>query len=434
MKEISRHILSIIILIGCILGMESCINDNASDCDGTTTGTQDKDQLRLVLHISSLDAGDPQSPDVTEKIKSLRVIILNEKNNKICLECNKKVIDSETTFNANQFQHIFTWSTIEGIKHFYLFANEESVQSVKTSEEGEPNSLSDLLDSYTPDTTKATDFAEVIKSVYFEPKSAYDISDNSIYLPYTAYYYGYEMKIGEYLSENMYLVPVATKFTFNFINKRANPVSVGKIALSTIDTHNYLFANIDEEDQFKTFGDEDETELYWIDWLAKIAEESHKYGDFDKNENFNNKYGWISTYKIPGETVPYQAQLISDNNKPSVPAKTDDTTPGILQLGPFYLPESKGEEKDGNGIEKEITEFRYFLTLGLTDEETSTFPIFEDTPISNLKSLFRNTSVIINITMSEGDVEVYAEIADWNERSVNGWVTEGPQLSNAHKQ
>lgn len=431
MKEISKHILSIIILIGCILGMESCINDNAPDCDGTAAGIQDKDQLRLVLHISSLDAGNPQSSnDVTEKIKSLRVIILNEKpNGDKCLECNKKL---ETDFNANQFQHIFTWSTIEGIKHFFLIANEESVLSVKTSSGKEFEKLSNLLDSYIPDTTETTDFAEVIKSVYFEPKSAYKISDNSIYLPYTAYYYGYDIKKGEHLAEvpyNMYLVPVATKFTFNFTNKRERAVSINEISVTPIDTENFLIAHVGESDIRKDF--DEEKELYWIDWLAKVSEKSHQEEKYNDNMSFNQKYGWIADYDIPSSTKPNTQTLVKQKQNISVPGMGEEGNPEKLQLGPYYLPESKS--KDAN-IVNDVTEYNYYLTLDLEDKMVENRPEFKNVKIDNLKSLFRNTSVIINITMSEGDVEVYAEIADWNERSVNGWVTEGPQLSNAHKQ
>lgn len=411
MKEISRHILSIIIFIGCILGMESCINDNASDCDGTATGTQDKDQLRLVLRISSLDAGDSQSSDVTEKIKSLRVIILNEKpNGDKCLECNKKL---ETDFNANQFQHIFTWSTIEGIKHFFLIANEESVLSVKTSSE-EFERLSDLLNRYIPDTTETTDFAEVIKSVYFKPESAYKISDNSIYLPYTAYYYGYDIKKGEHLAEvpyNMYLVPVATKFTFNFTNKRVHDVSINEISVTPIDTENFLIAHVGQNDIQKDF--DGENELYWIDWLAKVSEKSHQEEDYNDNMSFNQKYGWIADYDIPNSTKPNTQTLVEQEQNISVPGMgIEGTIHKKLQLGPYYLPESKSEDN-------------YYLTLVLKDETVENQPEFEDVIIDNLKSLFRNTSVIINITMSEGDVEVYAEIFPWTRRLANGWVVEG---------
>lgn len=422
MKEISRHILSIIILIGCILGMESCINDNAPDCDGTAAETQDKEQLRLVLRISSLDAGDSQSSNVTEKIKSLRVIILNEKpNGDKCLECNKKL---ETDFNANQFQHIFTWSTIEGRKHFYLIANEESVQSVKTSSEEEPKSLSDLLDSYTPDTTKTTNFAEVIKSVYFEPESAYNISNNSRYLPYTAYYYGYDIKKGEHLAEipyNMYLVPVATKFTFNFTNKRVHDVSINEISVTPINSENFLIAHVGQSDIRKDF--DEEKELYWIDWLAKVSEKSHQEEDYNDNMSFNQKYGWIADYEIPSSTKPNTQTLIEQKQNISVPGMGEEgTIPEKLQLGPYYLPESKSE--NANTVNN-VTEYNYYLTLDLEDKMVENRPEFKNVKIDNLKSLFRNTSVIINIIMSEGDVEVYTEIFPWTRRLANGWVVEG---------
>ena len=99
-------------------------------------------------------------------------------------------------------------------------------------------------------------------------------------------------------------------------------------------------------------------------------------------------------------------------------------TPGTLNLGPFYVPESRNEITYEDAEKNKVTEQQYRFTLKLDDTKTdATAPDF-DLVIENLKALFRNTHVIININMTEGDVKVYAEIQDWNHKYANGWVTE----------
>lgn len=429
MKEISRHIFSIIILIGCVFGMESCINDNTSDCDGMATGAQDKDPLLIVLHISPLDAGNSQSSnDVTEKIKSFRIIILNELSEQKYVECNKliELIEPEGGFAAHQFQYTFTWPTIEGKKHFYLIANEESVTNIQYQSSAtlpnDLNTLAKLLENYEPDLVNPTDFDKVMEAVYFSPD--YTIESGEIYLPYTAYYNGFEAQKEQHLGNpplNMYLVPVATKFTFNFTNKRVHDVSINEISVTPIDTDNFLIAHVGQSDIRKDF--DEETGLYWIDWLAKVSEKSHQEEDYNDNMSFNQEYGWIADYDIPSSTEPNPQTLIKQEQNISVPGMGEEgTIPEKLQLGPYYLPESKS--KDTNNV-NDVTEYNYYLTLDLEDKMVENQPEFKNVKIDNLKSLFRNTSVIINIIMSEGDVEVYAEIFPWTRRLANGWVVEG---------
>lgn len=426
MKRISKHIYSIIIAILCAFVMESCIYDRGSDCDGIIAGTQDTNPLLLVLHISPVDTRALQQITEEEKIKTLRIIILNDGK----LECNKLIeINNPGPLAAHNFQYIFTWPTVAGEKKFYFIANEESVNKIQyQSAEELPNiqsrTLSDLLSSYEPDLEKDTDFEKVMKSIYFSPTYTPD-ENGDIYLPYTTVYEGFEAKKDQHLGElKMYLVPVATKFTFKFINKRSNDVRINEISVSSVNTENFLFANIGDNEKYKEF--EQGKKLYWIDWLAKIAEESHKNEGYYDNENFNNKYGWILDYNMPTTTQAITAEFVNSGNAKEIKGTGMDlenlAAPGELTLGAYYVPESQNK----NPKEEDVTEQHYDIKLDLQDvTEGEIVPNFnESLTISNLKSLFRNTSVVITITMSEGTVEAYAEIADWNKKSAYGWVTD----------
>lgn len=420
MKELSGHIiLSVFATLLCAFGLSACTEDgNPDDRD-----TQEASKTLLVLHLSPVNAANSQTNGkVTEKIKSLRIIMLNKTDSETIIECNE-LISFDEPYTASSFNHEFTRNTIPGKKKFYFIANEESIEgniAFKQSADlpnNLPKTLKELLESYTSD-KQANEFEKVINAVYFSPK--YTINESEIFLPYTSFYEGTEVIKDEdgwhnLTQPDMYLVPVATKFLFNFYNYRSNPVKINEITLSPIDTHNFLMANIAKEstDYTKSFDGES---LYWIDWLAKVAAASQT------SSNANNKYGWIFDYGIPTESTLKSEQLINStiDNYSVGAVKTGDTedTPGELLLGPYYFPESKSSEvQDARQV--------YRLTLNVNDESAKTGPEFEQIPIENLKSLFRNTCVIINITMREGNVDVYAEIADWNRKSANGWVIEG---------
>ena len=69
----------------------------------------------------------------------------------------------------------------------------------------------------------------------------------------------------------------------------------------------------------------------------------------------------------------------------------------------------------------------YYLTFNFTDtRDNSPLELADEyLYIDNLNALFRNTFCIINVRLGQGDVDVYAEIADWNQKSIQGWVNEG---------
>ena len=430
MKERLEYIKSFIFVFICAIGMNSCVYDSYSDDDGAGD-VVDENGLFLVLRISPLSTiGEDNIGNSYEKIKSLRIIILSDD----AIEVNEYIDKPE--MSASGFNYIRQITA--GKKDIYLIANENSVTGIKYYNKDDislPADLYELLEKYKPNAETNADFANVINSVYFSfPYYESQKQESAVYLPYVSHYSDIQVKENETSDPiQMYLVPVATKFIFNFYNYRPNIVYVNEISMKYVNEDNFLVPHVGETDLKKTF---DEEEYDWIDWLAKVSEASHNNMGFDDNVNFNDQYGWIFDYEMPTEAI--EKTVFVEGKKEeiySVHRRVDEETPSTLSLGPFYRPESRNlketnlntVEEDGDNEATNSNEQMYYLTLLLEDTNERKF---EDLLIPNLKALFRNTCVIINVTMRDGDVEVYAQIHDWTEQKVNGWVTEGQEPAN----
>ena len=418
-----------------MFGFASCTSDhdnldsppsNGGEWGGGTVG----DKTMLVLNIRSLDSrATSQVP--LEKVKTLRIIIINTGENETtdnsedeshapAIECNRLI--ELSSIPASQVSYTWIWPTYKGKKNIYVIANEASIA----------NGITDELEKYVEgEDTKPTQLEDFLDKYAFAPQ--YSVQESSIYLPYTYYNTDLEARKHEVTNITAYLVPVATKFVFNFTNKRDKSVRVNGIFLNSTNSSNYLFAKVGEKDYKKELPDDaDETSYYWIDWLAKVSEESHKNQGFVSNEKFNEKYGWIKDYEIPNEKDSGTCIFVGENGQKeafNVPGmlynETQENTsvPGTYTVGPFYVPESKNL-KDASENNKDLADQIYYLTMFLETEGAQP-PDFKDVAIPNLKALFRNTYVIINVNMLQGNVEVYAEIENWNRKKENGRVEEG---------
>lgn len=437
-----RNIIKFLTAVFLMATLSSCIYDSF---DSDSHGGYTEDPF-IILRINALDATMTSNDlgDTHEMVKSLRVIMLNNG----AIELNRYVLpgQSEEGINMAELNYILTARTIEGTKKFYLFANEESVTDLQFKSDVEfegtlPTNLHSYLESITPDTDDAAagqNFENIVNAIYFQPKYEANTLGN-IYLPYTSYYEGYEVSSDSPSNTDsplqMFLVPVATKFVFQFVNYRLNPVEVNNITVSSTNLDNFLLARVNYPDDTKSFEGKD---YYWVNWLAKVSEASHSNSDVYDNMNFNEKYGWISHYDMPDISTVQESVFIDETNFETVPAgkpieDSEDINPSSVILGPFYAPESWNQYTYvDNYTDEEVTIQRYGLTLGLHDVTSlpGRDPVFEDVAIENLQALFRNTCVVIKITMSSGPVDVYAEINPWNIKTANGWLVEGNAPSN----
>ena len=415
------------ILVGLCMSvfMGSCVLDIPEGMEGDEL--IDKNTAVLHLNIKSLEMTTTDNP--VEKIKSLRVIIVGkgEDKNPDIIECNTLV--NVPNMTAQDYSYVFRWNSKPGKKDIYVLANESSVSEdfsteiAKFREQTEAGTFSDWLNDY-----------------HFNPEYNVD-SKNNIYLPYSYSYEGLEPKAGVVNTVNAWLVPVAAKFIFNFTNKRTNPVKVNGIYMSSANESNYLLAHLGS--LTKEYNGE---MLYWADWLAEVSRKSWDYPGFGANEDYNREVGWISDYYLPSpEDSKVYTFVESEVNDFTIPGATKTEEDGVETVTPqqhstqiYYLPESinyiisdsETPGDDQTGDSDNLKEQRFYLTLLLEDTGTSTAPEFNNVAIPNLQALFRNTYVIINISMSDGDIEVYAEIAYWNKKTANGWVNEGNAPSN----
>lgn len=337
--------------------------------------------------IGQTRASTAELPD-NEKMHSVRVIVLHENGT---VEHNKFY-----SLDGAQVQiAILLKVTPDEKKKIYLFANEESV-SVVEGVAGVNGTLSAFFDSYGEG---AFGFEETVNGLYFAP----NYSDGNPIPMSSVYEIDFKEGREDY---QFYLVRAATKFTCRFKNFRSGAVKVNSISVSKIADKSYLMAH--KTNQTMTFTEEDNSisDLFWIDWLKKVSDESQMYPE--DNKTLVEKRGWIMDYDIPGGAV--QAPITQTDLNLSVPKATDtDVNQEQGTLHTFYLPESKNLIKPD---EEPYGEQQYEMTLGLTDEhgEQKSFNFAFD----NLKALFRNTNAVIDIIMYDREVVVdvipYSEV------------------------
>ena len=372
MKEILRHIVWMTILVSWALLSASCRGGEVSYTDEVQP---DDDTAILVLRTGLLDqtrVSDRVNDAVDNPVEymyTLRIVILHENGT---VEHNMYIDFGEIP--QTECYRIFKVTRNE-TKKIYLIANEE-------------NASTDLHEQLETLTTGNTTFASIVDNFVFIPDYKNPIPMSSVY--------DVPVKAENLVEREFYLVRAATKFAFRFTNKRKSKVSIDAIHTSDIAGATYLIPH-KREPLFMSFDDES---LYWINWLKKVADESQQSPD---DVELADKRGWIQAYDIPSET---SHQEVTVNGPLEVPSMTGDQ-PGKTVFPVFYLPESK-KLKAGSAT---YGEQEYTLKLDMSENGkelsfTKTFP--------NLKALFRNTHVLVDITFTEKD-EVKVQVVPYAE-------------------
>ena len=372
MKEILRHIVWMTILVSWALLSASCRGGEVSYTDEIQS---DDDTAILVLRTGLLDqtrASDRVNDAVDNSVEymyTLRIVILHQNGT---VEHNMYIDFGEIP--QTECYRIFKVTRNE-TKKIYLIANEENVST-------------DLHEQLETLTTGNTTFASIVDNFVFIPDYKNPIPMSSVY--------DVPVKAENLVEREFYLVRAATKFAFRFTNKRKSKVSIDAIHISDIAGATYLIPH-KREPLFMSFDDES---LYWINWLKKVADESQQSPD---DVELADKRGWIQAYDIPSET---SHQEVTVNGPLEVPSMTGDQ-PGKAVFPVFYLPESK-KLKAGSAT---YGEQEYTLKLDMSENGkelsfTKTFP--------NLKALFRNTHVLVDITFTEKD-EVKVQVVPYAE-------------------
>lgn len=197
----------------------------------------------------------------------------------------------------------------------------------------------------------------------------------------------------ERVEEEMYVVRAATKISYRFINHRLSAVTVNSIDVNSIAENMYLLPHVNEPDLKKDFDNEP---LPWIEWLKKVADESQDL--LQENPTLIDPpladyRGWIKEYDISTEIhSPYNLPM-----NINLPASMKEDASPILSKE-YYMHESKHNLSVERDQQYTMT---FHLTEHLADGTSKDIELEKD--FNNLKALFRNTHVLV-------DVEIASEI------------------------
>lgn len=419
----------------CVI-LSACMGNEFEDSDNSEELSEKETIMRLL--VGTMTRGEKADNGIVEKIKSLRIVMLSDG----FVELNQKFDFSESeNKDAYGFTHTLERATLPGNKSFYLIANEESVGEIKFEgveilpEWITPDmNFESFLNHYKKDKLPAegtlgynnsgsgNEFESLINVIYYNPD--YSVGNGEIYLPYTSYYSGYRATDDPSVTLNatMYLVPVATKFTFKFNNYRKEKVEVHEIHLQKVNTSNFLMAHLDERETMKEYNGK---EFYWVDWLQKVATDSQRENG---SPEFNDGAGWIENYYLPEspkEDDDYSVEIkitAEEAEDWTIGKLVDKNNPSTLTLTEYY-PESINMGKrtvynkdinDYEVIDAQVYKVR-FKVQEIRDGSIATEPVLSEwMELDAVKALFRATHVVVNVDMYENIVEIYCEIAPWD--------------------
>lgn len=331
-------------------------------------------------------AGTAGLPD-NEKMHSVRVIVLHndgkvEHNRHFSLE------------NALAEKTILLKVTPNEKKKIFLFANEKSVSSVEgVTVEGENKTLTAFFNSYTEG---MSGFEDEVNELYFAPD--YSVEEP---IPMSSMY---EIDFKEGREDyQFYLVRAATKFTMNFMNWRGEEVTVENFSIESHADRNFLMAHVSS---YPDTQNPETNQKYptWIDWLKAVSDASNVDSDAA-----TNRFGWLTDYRLPEQTT---AKVYTHEGlkigKPTVDIENpNNSKPGVANVVPvFYLPESKNLKQEGATI---VGEQEYTLSINIAGRAE---PFV--CKLDKLKALFRNTHLVVNVTMYNSN-EIVVDVIPYSE-------------------
>ncbi len=326
-------------------------------------------------------AGTATLPD-NEKMHSVRVIVLHENGT---VEHNKFY-----SLDGAQVQiAILLKVTPDEKKKIYLFANEESVSAV----EGVADVNSTLSAFFHTYVEGMSGFEDAVNGLYFAP----DYSAGKP-IPMSSMY---EIDFPEKGNFDgvFYVVRVATKFTVNFFNWRGEEVTVENFSIESHADLNFLMAHVNS---YPDTQNPETNPKYptWIDWLKAVSDASNVDSDAA-----TNRFGWLTDYELPEQsTATIYTHGKVTVGKPTVDIDNpDNSKPGVASVVPvFYLPESKN-------LKAGATEQEYTLSINIVGR-AETFVC----KLDKLKALFRNTHLVVNITMYNSN-EIVVDVIPYSE-------------------
>ena len=139
--------------------------------------------------------------------------------------------------------------------------------------------------------------------------------------------------------------------------------------------------------------------------MKEVSDASSENDDYATTE----AAGWLKDYRLPAQadktkTYTYGTVIVG---VPTVDIDhPENSKPGVANNTPvFYLPESKSPKAGATDGEQEYT-----LTINI-DGRTEPFVY----TLPNLKALFRNTHVVVNITLYNRN-EIVVDVIPYSEK------------------
>lgn len=383
MRIILRHIVRLISALLLFWMPAAC----STGTDSVQEPPTDNSTVMLVVHtgvIGLTRSGAGNALAENEMMKTFRIVILHQNG----------TVEHNIHYSLDapqQQKSIILKVTPNEKKKIFLFANEESVSAVEGTADVN-RTLTDFFNSYTEN---MSGFANAVNNLYFAP----DYSDGKP-IPMSSMY-EIEVPAQENVEKTFYVARVATKFTMNFMNWRGEKVTVNSFTIAHHADKNFLMAHVNDSERNTQLFGEGRT---WIDWLKEVSDASSENDDYATTE----AAGWLKDYQLPpqaNKTRTYTHGTVTIG-LPTVDIDyPDNSKPGVAENVPvFYLPESMNLKEGATDGEQE-----YILTLNINGR-TEPF-VF---PLPNLKSLFRNTHVIVNITLYNS-MEIIVDVIPYSE-------------------
>lgn len=344
--------------------------------------------------------------DSAEKMHSVRLVLLDDSGK---VEYNEHLglsqyFGSEGTDLFDYGNRYRVISTFPGRKKIFIIANEESVTEVQGAAGFvTPATLTQVLSSKP---AGSEGFETLVNALYFVP----DYDRNLVMTSCYEFEVAEPDKYDRVERKEFWVVPAATKFTFTVKNYRSAAVSIEKMSVSALANSIYLMGHVGEQDLYKT---KDGNRHWWVNWLRLVSEESHDYPENPDNSDFNSRHGWISDYTLPAAAVHADRDMTSNAiNVGAAVTGGSSITPATLTLPSVYSAESRYMSGGSHN---------YTLKISIKDSADGKTYDFEN-KMSKVGALFRNTNVMVYISLNESTAEVDLQlkigICRWDEETV----------------
>ena len=382
MTNVLRHISSSL-LVAMVAAMLSILASCSPDSPANPA--VDESELFLVCNVGMIGQSRAGDTPPIESMQSVRIVILDDKG----------VVESNQYFSFETLRdtshHILKLKS-RTKKRIFIFANEESVTDIQ----GQPESsaLQGSLTSFFQGIAEGdADFESKVSAIYYQPDFSKAIPLNAMY--------DVEIPAGErYIEKSFWLVRVATKWTFTFINnRRYNDITIDRFEVTGISDRHFFMPRFTDNKTpvFPGFSS-------WIDWLKDVSDKSQVNPDNPTPD----ESGWLTGYDIPDNSHPY---LLSYSVPFTLVKPVEEGKPGGgKEISGFYACESKSPRNDGGSVIANEQQYKLHVECTSANNENKQETKSFDIVLTNLRALFRNTHSHVIVTINDGQFNVNATV------------------------